>query len=282
MKTFLAVWPLLAALGAAQDQDETREVRIYLLDRAAADRTLKDSVAVLTVEQPSGRGRTILLPRVVKGAPTPGEDRAAGLIRGLTGTPYFVELQTGEAAAPSRKEPETPQEKEKDRDVLEKIHRAGVFFARKIPASLLTGSFTATVTIRLANLTYTSEEFHGPRPDVGLDEVASRVDRTLATLKQQGEETAGFMEIKPVVTRLKRELWQLAPAGFEDATGEFEHDRQWCLALARRIDDACDRGDGALVTELSLQSGPRLKRMKTMLAGARKESEPAPEIPTVK
>jgi hypothetical protein len=288
MKTsILAVWPLLALLGAGQDRVETREVRVYLLDRAAVDRTLKDSVAVLTLEQPSGRARTILLPRVVKETPTSGENRAQGLIRALPGTPYFVELQTGEAAAPTPKDVVEPQEQEKDRarpsgrDTLEKIHRAGVFYAQNVPASLLSGSFSATVTIRLANLTFTSEEFHG-RQDVSLEDVAARVDRTLATLKAKGEETAGFMEIKPVATKLKRELGQLAPAGFEDASGDFESDRQWCLALARKIDEACDRGDSALVIDLSQQSGPRLKKMKSMLARTPKESEPVPEVPTVK
>ena len=102
MKTFPLAAALLACFGsvlpADQDKTETREVRIYLLDRAKPDRDLKDAVAVLMIEQPNGRGKTFLLPRVAKGTPTPGEDRAPGMIRGLSGTSYFVELQTGEAA----------------------------------------------------------------------------------------------------------------------------------------------------------------------------------------
>jgi len=283
----LAALLLLTAGIASADQDkpETREVRIYVLDRAVADRNFKDAAAMLTLEQPSGRSKTFLLPRVAKGTPTPDEDRATGMIRGLTGTPYFVELQTGEAAAPARAEEPTEKEKGKDgaapsgQDVLRRVHRQGVYFVHKIPADLLAGSFAATVTVRMGSLTFTSEEFQGPKAAVALDEVATRVDQSLASLKTKAEEQAGFMDLKPTVTKLRRELAQLAPAGFEDATGAFEVDRQWCLALARTIDDACDRGQEARVLELSRQCGPRLKNMQSMLARTKKEPEPAPEIP---
>ena len=293
-KSTLAVVPLLlvgfASVSADQDRTETREVRIYLLDRSMPDRNpLKDSVAVLTIEQPTGRGRTFLLPRVAKGTPTPGEDRAPGMIRGLSGTPYFVEFQTGEAAGAARPEEHAVQEKGKDsaapsgREVMRLIHAQGVYFAQKIPAELLSGPFTATVTIRLGNLTFSSEEFQGPRPANGaLDDVAAKVDQSLAALKKKAEETATFMDLKPSAVNLRRELSQLAPAGFEDGSGSFERDRQWCLALARRIDDAVDKGDDARVLELSQQCGPRLKDMQSMLARSRKESEPTPEVPAVK
>jgi len=287
MKTLpLAALVLLSAglAFAGQDKPETREVRIYVLDRAVPDRNFKDAAAMLTLEQPSGRFKTFLLPRVAKGTPTPDEDRATGMIRGLTGTPYFVELQTGEAGAPARTE--EPAEKGKDgaapsgQEVLRRVHRQGVYFVHKIPADQLTGSFTATVTIRMGSLTFTSEEFQGPKATVAVDEVANRVDQSLASLKTKAEEQAGFMDLKPTVTKLRRELAQLAPAGFEDATGAFELDRQWCLALARTIDDACDLGQEARVLELSQQCGPRLKNMQSMLARTKKEPEPAaPEVP---
>jgi hypothetical protein len=90
------------------------------------------------------------------------------------------------------------------------------------------------------------------------------------------------MEMKPAVTQLKRRLAQLAPAGFEDASGRFELDRQWCVSLARKIDDACDEGDDGQVLALSQQCGPRLKQMQSFLARSRKESEPEPEVPPVK
>ena len=276
----------LAPAWAGQDQAETRDVRVYLIDRAKPDREFKDAVAVLTVQQESGRGKTFLLPRVAKGTPTPGEDRGTGLIRGVVGTAYFVELQTGDAAPVERREPEAEPAKPAGptgQEILRNVHRRGVYFSRKIPAELLQSSFTATVTIRLGNLTYTSEEFQGPRTaEVALDEVAARVDQSLATLKSKAEEAAGFMELKPAAGKLIRELSQLAPAGFEDASGEFESDRQWCLALARRIDDACDRADDGRIVDLSQQCRPRLQQMQSTLAGTRKKAEPTPEIPTVK
>jgi len=290
MKTFPLAAALLACFGAVlpadQDKTETREVRIYLLDRAKPDRDLKDAVAVLMIEQPNGRGKTFLLPRVAKGTPTPGEDRAPGMIRGLSGTSYFVELQTGEAAEAGGR-PEQPEEKKASaapsgREVLERVHRHGVYFAQAIPASLVSGNFTATVTIRLANVTFSSEEFQGPRAAGSLDEVAARVDQSLTTLKTKAEEMAGFMDLKPASGKLKRELSQLAPAGFEDGSGAFELDRQWCLALARHIDDACDKGDDARIRELSQECGPRLKAMQSMLARSRKEAPANPEPPAVK
>lgn len=288
MKTLsLAALTLVAGVALAdQDKTETREVRIYLLDRAAPDRDYKDAAAVLTIERPAtGKGRTFLFPRVAKGTPTPGEERATGMIRCLPGTPYFVELQTGEAAPAAK--PEAPAEKGKEgaplsgAEVLKRVHARGAYFVQKIPTDLLTGTYTATVTMRVGSMTTTSEEFQGPRPEnVTLDDVAAKVDQSLAGLKTKAEEQTGFMDLKPAVTQLRRELAQLAPAGFEDGTGAFELDRQWCLSLARNIDEACDRGNTARIVELSQQCGPRLKNMQAMLAGTRKEPEPAPvEVP---
>jgi hypothetical protein len=291
MKTLpLAALTLVAGVAFAdQDKSETREVRIYLLDRTAPDRDYKDAAAVLTIERPTtGKGRTFLFPRVAKGIPTPGEDRATGMIRCLPGTPYFVELQTGEGAPAAK--PEAAPEKEKVKgkegaplsgtEVLKRVHARGAYFVQKVPADLLTGTYTATITLRVGSQTYTSEEFQGPRPEnVTLDDVAAKVDQSLAGLKTKAEEQTGFMDLKPAVTQLRRELAQLAPAGFEDGTGAFELDRQWCLTLARNIDEACDRGNTARVLELSQQCGPRLKNMQTMLAGTKKEPEPETEIP---
>jgi hypothetical protein len=288
----LALLALGLAPGLDQDGTPSREVRIYLLDRATPDRNLKDAVAVLTIEQPTGRGKTFLLPRVAKGTPTPGEDRATGLIRGVQATPYFVELQTGEAAAAEPARADLPPEKGKEeaaapppgREVLERIHRHGVYFARKIPAQVFSGSWTATVTIRLGNLTFSSEEFQGQAPaGAALVDVGEKVDQSLALLRTKAQDNVGFMDLKPAAVRLRREIGQLAPAGFEDGSGEFERHRQWCLALARRIDDAVDRGDNAVVIDLSQQCGPRLRDMQSTLTRMRKETAPPPaEVPPVK
>jgi hypothetical protein len=293
MKIFaLALLALGVAPGLDQDGTPTREVRIYLLDRATPDRNLKDAVAVLTIEQQTGRGKTFLLPRVAKGTPTPGEDRAPGLIRGVPPTPYFVELQTGEAAAAEPARAEQAPEKGKEetagpppgREVLERIHRHGVYFARKIPAQVFSGSWTATVTIRLGNLTFLSEEFQGPAPaGASAGDVAAKVDQSLVQLRTKAQDQVGFMELKPTAVRLRRELGQLAPAGFEDGSGEFERHRQWCLALARRIDDAVDRGENGIVIDLSQQCGPRVGEMQSILTRMRKETAPPPaDVPPVK
>jgi hypothetical protein len=78
------------------------------------------------------------------------------------------------------------------------------------------------------------------------------------------------------VDDLMRALARLAPAGFRDSSGAFEQDRQWCLGVARAIDNACAYGEWGRIQNLSLSCGPRVKRMQSM------EALPlAPEIPSV-
>jgi len=75
---------------------------------------------------------------------------------------------------------------------------------------------------------------------------------------------------------LIRALAKLAPAGFRDSTGAFEMERQWCLAVARAIDNACAYGEWGQIQNLSQSCGPRVNRMQSMEAAPR-----APEIPTI-
>ena len=285
---FISVAPVRELRAQERNGEETREVRIYLIDRAAPDRVFKDAVAVLTLERPSGRGRTFLLPRVDMVA-TPGENRSGpGLIRGLAGTPYFVELTAGGDAAPAAPEKhEAPKDKEMSAaEVLRRVHR-GAYFARRIPAGLVSEPFTATVTIRMGDLTFTSEEFQGPRGSKDApEEVAARVDRSLVGLTDRARRGAGFMDLRPAVVELTRDLSRLAPQGFEDTTGAFELNRQWCLAHARAIERACYDGNHEQIAELSLRCGPRLNEMTSFLTRSKdkpkepeKEPEPAPEVP---
>jgi len=268
-------------------EEETREIRVYLIDRMVPDRVFKDAVAVLTLERPSGRGRTFLLPRVDMVA-TPGEKPSgSGIIRGLPGTPYFVELNVGDTAPPAPEKAEEPKGKEMSSgEILRRVHH-GAYFARKIPATLVSEPFTATVTIRLGDLTFTSEEFQGPRAAKDApEEVAARVDRALDALIDRARRAAGFMDLRPAVVELTRDLSRLAPQGFEDSTGAFELNRQWCLAHARAIERACYEGNHEQIVELSQKCGPRLNEMTSFLTRSKekqkepeKEPEPAPEVP---
>lgn len=254
----VVICTLLLGLAAVGADGETREVRVYLVDRAVPDRDFKDAVAVLTLERPNGRGKTFLLPRIS----TPPCGEARGLIRGVPGTPYFVELNLGDANG----EGPAPQ---------------GGCFGTKIPAELVSEPFTATVTVRLGNLSFTSEEFQGPRSkDDDVEEAAARVDRTLAVLRERAEQGAGFMDLRPAAVELIRDLARLSPAGFEDRSGAFERDRQWCLAQARAIEKAVTAGETGRIDELTRRCGPRLQNMKSSLA-REKKSEPLPE-PEVK
>jgi hypothetical protein len=273
--------------------EETREVRIFLLDRTTPDRVLKDAAAVLTLERSSGRGDTFLFPRAPKDA-APADAAAPGMIRGLVSTPYYVELNLGEAApAPRREEATAPPAKAEGapaplpaEEVLRRS-RKGTWFVRKLPASAFAEPFTATVTLRLGTLSFTSEQFQGPRSghDTPRD-VAARVDRALETLRDRAKDSAAFMDLKPTVDELTRELSKLAPAGFEDASGEVERGRQWCLALTRAMENACYQGDAERIRELSAQFGPRMKDLHARLEPAKEkapEPVPTPEAPpTVK
>jgi len=294
MNRLLLLLPALLASTPARAQEkpeETREVRIFLLDRTTPERAVQDSAAVLTLERKAGRAETYLFARAAKGA-TPGDGTASpGLIRSLVSTPYFVELDLGNAAPAPRKEEIEPAEgKDKAaaplsaQEVLRRA-RKGTWFARKLPLSALSAPFTATVTIRLGNLTFTSEEFQGPRAgDERTEEIAARVGRTLEALRERSKDEVVFMDLRPVVVELLRDLSKLAPAGFEDGSGAVEKDRQWCLAMARAIEDACYQGDAARIQELSLQCEPRLKEMKSQLARIKGKEPPTdPENPpTVK
>lgn len=308
MKYVAVILAIVAGLGfqarAAQDKpaDGTREIRIFLLDRIRPERTTKDAAASLTLERKSGRGETFLLP-VATNVPTlPEESVVPGLIRGLISTPYFVELDLGEPTPAPRgeetREPEPGPEAEKangaaaanatltSQEVLRRA-RKGTWFSRKLPASAFSEPFTATVTIRLGAVTYTSEEFQGPRSAHDTpEEAASRVDRSLEKIQARLDESASFMELKPLVGDLMRDLSKVAPAGFEDASGEVERDRQSCIALARALDNACDRGNNGALMDLSAQFKPRMKTLHAKLAPTKpKEPEPVPTPetpPTVK
>jgi hypothetical protein len=296
MKTF---WVLLVAIlstasvrdlrAQERKEEETREIRVYLIDRIAPERVFKDAVAVLTLERPSGRGRTFLLPRVDMVA-TPGEKPSGpGILRGLAGTPYFVELNVGDSAPPAaekEKEEEPKGTEMSSGEILRRVHH-GAYFAKKIPASLVSEPFTATVTMRLGDLTFTSEEFQGPRTGKDVpEEIAARVDRSLDALTDRARRAAGFMDLRPAVVELTRELSKLAPQGFEDSTGAFELNRQWCLAHARAIERACYDGNLERIVELSQRCGPRLNEMTSYLTRSKdkqkepvKEPEPPTEVP---
>jgi len=274
--------------------EESREVRIFVLDRTTPDRSFKDAAAVLTLSRKSGRGQTILIPRALKEAAAPPEGAAPGMIRSLISSPYFVEMDLGDAATAPRRDPqakpEAPPEADRKADgapaplsseeVLRRA-RKGTWFTRRLPASAFSEPFTATVTIRVGTMTFTSEEFQGPRSAHDTAEnAAARVDQSLATLRDRAKEFAGFMDLKPTADELIRDLSKLAPAGFEDSSGEFEQHRQWCLALARAIDDATYTGNTGRIQDLSEQCGPRMKEIHGLLAQKRKgEPVPTPGTP---
>jgi hypothetical protein len=94
------------------------------------------------------------------------------------------------------------------------------------------------------------------------------------------------MDLRPGAVQLMRDLSKLAPQGFEDSSGQFELNRQWCLAHARAIERACYEGDHQQIVELSQKCGPRLGQMNAFLARSKdkekdreKEPEPPAQVP---
>jgi hypothetical protein len=299
MKILKVLLIMMVVRAAAEPQDrcgnETRRVRIYIIDRSAPNRSWEDTVAVLTLAHTSGRGETFLFPRVADSSPPPNES-APGLIRGVIASPYFVELSLGgtvpvprqgelveqePAAGPAKANSPAPEPPLSPQEILRRSHQ-GVCFARSIPESSLADPWTATITIRLENLTFISEEFQSPRlAHDSPEEAAARADRLLQELRRLAAESAGFMAMRPVVVGLMRELSKLAPSGFLDPTRAVEKDRQWCLALTRAMEVSCYQGDFGRIQELSIHCGPRLKEMQALLAHSKeKMSKPAdPEVP---
>jgi len=142
----------VAASPAPEATADTREVRLYFLDRATPARSLKGAVASLVVERESGGSATFLLPLVEQTMPDSG--RGPGMIRGLVGTPYFVELMVEDGKAkPGRASPSpglpsvkpghpAPGQLLTSEEVLRRAHR-GPCFEQKIPAHLLSGPYQA-------------------------------------------------------------------------------------------------------------------------------------------
>ena len=270
---------ILAAPGlvAGHEGPETREVRIYFLDRPVPRRPLKGAVASLTVNKSSSESATYLLPLVER----PDNAPVSGLIRELVNTPYFVEFVLNDAAAP--KEPgllgivpggpvhETPGQPLNAADVLRRAH-AGPCFMKKIPAAMLSGPLRVTISIRLDNQTLSTEEISN-EVSPPADAVSGALEAT-RTMWDRIEGGTTYMELKPVTRDFQKHLTKLARTGFEDDTGKFELDRQWCLGHARAIEKACDEWNTGLVQMLSKQCEPRLKQMQAFIAGLKKPSSP--------
>jgi hypothetical protein len=196
------------------------------------------------------------------------------MIRGLVGTPYFVEwiVEDGkgkagresprQGVAPGKPGHPAPGQALTAEEVLRRAHR-GPCFHQKIPAHLLSGPYQATITVRLENETVSSEEFQSPSSPP--KEAVAQALRDVDALWNHVEGGAKFMELKPLAQDFMKHLAMLAPAGFADDVGSFEKDRQWCLSRGRAIGRACDEGNTGLVQNLSGQCKPRLHDMQEFL-----------------
>lgn len=279
--------------------ERLRELRIYLIDRVNPARSWKDAIASLTIERRTGTGTTILLPRVSRAEKSDDGRVAEGQIRTLIGTHYFVELSMGQldTSLDQRKhlqelQPSPDSDSRQDRkdhqapsseEILRIVHR-GPCFVRNVPESTLAEPFTATVTIRIGSQSLTSEEFQSPQEaHTGYDEVAARVGESLELVTNRSREGASFMDLRPAVVELIRGLSQLAPAGFEDTSGTVERNRQWCLALARGMENALYDGNTGSIVNLCLECGPRIREMHSFLKRSRPpEQPPVTETPPAK
>jgi len=265
LSTALLAGLFLGTAGAqpTRSPEGSQVLRIYLiLDRQHPERVPEDTAVSMTLQSRSGRGETLLLARVAKEPANGG----AGAIRGLVGSPYFVEL-----AWPDGGSKTTPTG-----EALRRVHQ-GPSFVATVPSSRISEAISATVTVRWGESSWSSEEFQGPALPAETEETAmADVERALRTTRERAASGATFMMMKPAVDELIRALARLAPAGFRDSTGAFEQERQWCLAIARASDNACAYAEWGQIQNLSLSCGPRVKRMESMEAVPR-----APEIPTI-
>jgi hypothetical protein len=263
----------------ARSSEGSGIVRVFVVDRRSGPMAnLQDAAASLTLRYRTGRGETVLLRRT-SGERPPAEG-AEGEIRGLIGSGDFVELfwsdgrtSSGSTAPEDRREPAPLPPA---RDVLRRAHH-GPCFAASLPAARLSEVTSAWVTVRRGGVAWSSEEFQGPTAPVESDEaLLSGVDRTLHTLQDRANDGATFMMLRPQAVILVTDLAKLAPAGFRDDRGEFEHQRQACLGAARAIDDSVAFGDWGLVSSLAQQCRPRVQAMESL----RREPE-RHDVPTL-
>ena len=265
LSTALLAGLLLASAGAQESRipDGSQPLRVTLiLDWQHPERVPDDTAVSMTLQSRAGRGETLLLARATRSGANGGE----GAIRGLVGSPYFVELSWPGVASKSPPAGE----------VLRRAHQ-GPSFVAMVPSSRISDVTSATVTVRRGDSTWSSEEFQGPALPAETEAAAvADLERALQTIRDRTNAGASFMMVKPAAEDLIRALAKLAPAGFRDSTGAFELERQRCLGVARAIDNFCDYGEWAQIQNLSLTCGPPVKRMQSMETGPR-----APDIPTI-
>ena len=133
---------------------------------------------------------------------------------------------------------------------------------------MLSGPYQFSITLRLDDQTLSTEEIPSDVSSPGEAVLgALQATRTMWDLVEGG---TTYMELKPVTRDFRKHLIKLARTGFEDDTGKFELDRQWCLAQARAIEKACDEWSPSLVQMLGKQCEPRLKQMQAFVAGLKK------------
>lgn len=270
MMKFLPLLALLSLPVTAQEppKDQDREVRIYFLDFAEPRRALQDVTASIVIETRSGAATTVLVPLSTAGhagsSPAP-----LGAIRGLTGTPYFVELEIpglppSEWRPAAEGSPRSPERsKLSARQVLSRAH-AGPRFSKVLPSTFFKEPFTATITFRLGDETAISEEFQHPSQPPA--QAAAQALELFKSIGKQTEAGKPYTDVKPASENLLKELDQLAPAGFQDDSGALERNRQWCLSTARAIEDACDRANPGLILNFSTQALPQMNQIVTALA----------------
>lgn len=260
---------LAVMLPGARAQDAKADLRVYLLDRRVAT-SPTDTAASLTVKYRNGRGETLLLARVTGDHPS-GES-SVGMIRGLVGSPAFVEVfwngdqgSAGPASAGDRA-----------RDTLRQAHQ-GPYFTALLPESRIGEIVSAWITVRRGASSWTSEEFQRPSAPAEPDgAVLGAVDRTLRTIQERVTQGTTFMMLNPQAVLVTSELAKLAPTGFMDDSGVFENDRQGCLGLSRAMENSVAFGEWGRVAMLSLQCQPRVRSMESF------RLEPAhPEVPTL-
>lgn len=267
--------------------------------KPAADRKEpgpEELALLLAVTSPPNKSRTYVLTRVLLKEGETAPDATPGQVRKLEGTPYFARLVVvGAEPAGGRKEngkapkepaPEvdgveepTPPKQDGPGQVLRRV-----YFKLETKAEDFPKEFKASLTLRAGVQTFTARTF--AYPFLGHEGAAAdRIDSALKDIVTAMDTTA-FGKIPTITVRIEEDLEELAAVAAQDAKGDKEYDRQWCLAVCKRIERASYTGDDD-VRSLVQQFQNRLRRFREVPSSGLKPpeappKEPPPELPKEK
>jgi hypothetical protein len=277
---------LSAALLGQEPAGGDLELRLYVIHKERRPVDLSQASAAITV-RPEKRGAKTLSMTLVR--PRDGADPGGRFQTHELGPGHFAELrvtaappaEAGKDAAPPAEEPprngpapEAPRERTPTLDEWRRQHvLRGPYFRAVLRGDDAARPFSASVTVRMGERSFTTREFRYPLPD------PEPPERVLGRLEESARKIAGHMEkaefgkIPLVTVKMEDDLARLAGLDSRDPEVDVEYQRQWLLETVRKIDKASYTGNDD-INALLKQVHFKLGQVRSALKG---EAAPKPE-----